>query len=74
LSVNCHLNNGMELAEIEEWWLEKLGLPALSLRKATVNTPSRASWWRRNALVFGTATVSVYSTAIVQSIYGAIEQ
>jgi hypothetical protein len=28
LSVNCHLNNGLELAEIEGWWLERLGLPA----------------------------------------------
>jgi hypothetical protein len=74
LSVNCHLNNGLELAEIEAWWLKRLGLPAASLRKATVNAPSRASRWRRNVLVYGTARVSVYSTAIVQSIYGAIQQ
>jgi hypothetical protein len=49
-------------------------LPAVSLRKATVNSPSRASRWRRNALVYGTARVTVHSTAIVQSIYGAIQQ
>lgn len=73
LSVNCHLNNGLELAEIERWWLERLSLPPASLRKATVNRASRASRWRRNVLVYGTASVSVYSTAIVQSIYGAIQ-
>jgi hypothetical protein len=74
LSVNCYLNNGLGLAEIENWWLDRLGLPAITLRKATVNSPSRASRWRRNVLVYGTARVSVYSTAIVQSIYGAIQE
>jgi hypothetical protein len=74
LSVNCHLNNGLELAEIEAWWLERLGLPVTALRKSSVNRPSSASRWRRNVLVYGTASVSVHSTAIVQSIYGAIQQ
>ena len=27
LAVNCHLNNGLSLAEIEAWWLATLGLP-----------------------------------------------
>ena len=74
LTVNCHLNNGLELAEIEAWWLDRLELPPRSLRKATVNSPSRASRWRRNVLIYGTARVAVYSTAIVQSIYGAIQE
>jgi transcriptional regulator with XRE-family HTH domain len=74
LTVNCHLNNGLSLEEIETWWLERLGLPQASLRAATVNTASQASRWRRNVLVYGTARVSVNSTAVVQSIYGAIQQ
>jgi hypothetical protein len=74
LSVNCHLNNGLDLAAIEAWWLERLGLPAACLRKASVNRFSRASRWRRNVLLYGTASVSVYSTAVVQSIYGAIQE
>jgi transcriptional regulator with XRE-family HTH domain len=74
LTVNCHLNNGLELGEIEQWWLDRLGLPASSLRKATVNTASSASRWHRNVLVYGTARVAVHSTSIVQSIYGAIQQ
>lgn len=74
LSVNCHLNNGLELHEIEQWWLNRLGLPESSLRGASVNRTSTASRWRRNVLVYGTARVSVGSTAIVQSIYGAIQQ
>jgi hypothetical protein len=73
LDVNCHLNNGLELVEIQTWWLERLGLPEASLRGASVNRVSTASRWHRNVLVYGTASMSVHSTAIVQSIYGAIQ-
>jgi len=74
LTVNCHLNNGLSLAEIEAWWLERLELAPACLRKAAVNRPSAASRWRRNVHVYGTARVVVHSTAIVQSIYGAIQE
>ena len=26
LTINCHLNNGLSLDEIEAWWLARLGL------------------------------------------------
>jgi transcriptional regulator with XRE-family HTH domain len=74
LSINCHLNNGLSLAEIERWWLAELGLPASALRTATVNRPSSASRWGRNVLVYGTARLCVHSTFLVQSIYGAIQE
>ena len=74
LTVNCHLNNGLSLEEIEAWWLTRLGLGPECLRKAAVNRPSPASRWRRNVHVYGTARVAVHSTAIVQSIYGAIQE
>jgi hypothetical protein len=74
LAVNCHLNNGLTLEEIETWWLARLGLPRASLRAASVNRPSQASRWRRNVLVYGTARVTVCSTEIIQGIYGAIQQ
>ena len=73
-SVNCHLNNGLTLGEIESWWLHRLALPTECLRKAVVNRPSRASNGRHNVLLYGTARVVVNSTAIVQSIYGAIQE
>jgi hypothetical protein len=74
LAVNCHLNNGLSFEEIERWWLHRLALPAACRRGASVNRPSRASRWRRNVLLYGTARVCVYSTFIVQSIYGAIQE
>ncbi|MGZ6641728.1 MAG: helix-turn-helix domain-containing protein [Solirubrobacteraceae bacterium] len=74
LTVNCHLNNGLSLDEIERWWLARTGLPPGCLRKSAVNRLSPASRWRRNIHPYGTARVAVHSTAIVQSIYGAIQE
>ena len=75
LSVNCFLNNGLTLAEIEAWWLERLGLPPTCLRAATVNAASSASRRRRyRVLRHGTARVAVHSTFVVQSIYGGIQE
>jgi hypothetical protein len=44
------------------------------VRTATVNRPSTASRWRRNVHLYGTASIRVDSTFIVQSIYGAIQE
>ena len=74
-SVNCFLGNGLSLEEIHGWWLARLGLPADCLRKAVVNRPSSASKLRKgHVLPYGTARISVHSTFIVQSIYGAIQE
>jgi hypothetical protein len=74
LRINCHLNNGLSLEEIQAWWLSALGLPGSCIRTATVNRPSSASRWRRNVHVYGTAALRVDSTPLVQSIYGAIQE
>ena len=74
LSVNCFLGNGLELAEIENWWLEQLELPRECLRKSVVNRPSAASKGVRKRLPYGTAHVTVHSTFLVQSIFGAIQE
>jgi transcriptional regulator with XRE-family HTH domain len=73
-SVNCYVNNGFSLTEIERYWLEALELSAACLRKATVNNPPRASKQQRRNLPYGTGRLVVHSTAIVQSIYGAIQE
>jgi len=73
-SVNCYVNNGLTLAEIEAYWLEILELPVTCLRKATINNPSRVSKQQKRNLPYGTGRLVVHSTAIVQSIYGAIQE
>ena len=74
LSVNCFLGNGLSLEQIEAWWLSELGLPASCLRGAAVNRPSAASKGVRRPLVHGTAQLKVHSTALKQSILGAIQE
>ena len=71
--VNVFLGNGLELETIEAWWLERLDLPPTSLRRAIVNSPSRASQRKRRTLPYGTLRLEVHSTFLVQSIYGAIQ-
>jgi len=74
-SVNCFMNNGLSLDEIEAWWLEQLDLPRTCLRKAIVNRPSSASRRRRHRiLLHGTGRLAVNSTFVVQSIYGGIQE
>ena len=65
---------GSHWTRSRRWWLNRLALPTECLRKAVVNRPSRASHGRHNVLLYGTARVVVNSTAIVQSIYGAIQE
>ena len=73
LSVNVHLGNGLSVTEIETRWLEVLTLPRSCIRKGAVNRTSKASLGRWPPLVYGTARLTVCSTFIVQSIYGALQ-
>jgi hypothetical protein len=74
-SVNCFLGNGLTLDEIQAWWLARLELPRGCLRRAVVNRPSSASKHRKgNVLPYGTGRLSVHSTEVIQSIYGAIQE
>jgi hypothetical protein len=74
-SVNCFLNNGPTLAEIEGWWRGRSRIPLMCMRAATVNRPSSASGRRRyRVLIHGTGRLVVHSTFIVQSIYGGIQE
>ena len=74
-SVNCFLGNGLDLDEIQPWWLSRLGLPRTSLRRAVITRPSSASKrLKGNVLPYGTARIAVHSTFVAQCIYGAIQE
>jgi transposase-like protein len=61
--------------EIEEFWLAATGLPRFQLSKSIVNVYSKHSQKkRRNKLPYGTCRLVVCDTAVVQSIYGAIQE
>jgi transcriptional regulator with XRE-family HTH domain len=75
LTVNCYVNNGLDAEEIVAWWLRELELPARCARAPVINRPSSASRSRRgHVLPYGTARITVYSTFVIQSIYGAIQE
>jgi hypothetical protein len=75
--IDCNLfaDHVARQREIEQFWLDTLGLPQTCLRKSTVNVYSKYSQKkRRNKLPYGTVRVCVHSTRIVQSIYGSIQE
>lgn len=61
--------------EIEQYWLDRLRLPPSCLRKSHVNVYSKYSRKKRqNKLPYGTCEIRVFSTEIVQTIYGSIQE
>ena len=77
IRVTCNLfaDHIERQREIERFWLEVANLPETCLCKSSVNVYSKYSQKkRRNKLPYGTCRVSVSRTAIVQAIYGAIQE
>ena len=75
--VTCYLfaDHVERQKEVEQFWLDTLELPRSSLCKSIVNVYSKHSQKkRRNKLPYGTCRVAVSRTAVVQSIYGAIQE
>jgi hypothetical protein len=75
VALNVYLNNGLEIVEIEDFWLDKLDLPRCCLRSHSINAlPTSSSGRKRNKLPYGVCRLTVHSTRIVQHIYGAIQE
>jgi hypothetical protein len=75
--VSCYLfaDHAERQREIERFWLEALGLPDDRLGKSVVNAYSkRSKRLRRNVLPHGTCRIVVSRQAIVQAIYGALQE
>ena len=75
-SLNVYTNNGMNIDEVEFFWMELLGLSRRSARKHVVNHfPTSSSGKRTHKLPYGVCSLTVKrSTRIVQHIYGAIQE
>lgn len=75
LRCNLFADHASRQVEVEQFWLDAVGLPRSSLRTSMVNIASSASKNKRtNMLPYGTASLRVHSTAIVQTIYGSIQE
>ena len=75
ISCNLFADHLDRQRTIEDFWLARLELPPSSLRKSMVNIYSKRSLKKRtNKLPYGTCKLVVSSTAIVQTIYGSIQE
>jgi hypothetical protein len=77
VQITCNLfaDHVEHQREIEAFWLDLLRLPRSCLCKSVVNVYSKYSKKKRsNKLPFGTCRLNVNDTAMVQSIYGAIQE
>jgi transposase-like protein len=77
IRVTCNLfaDHLDQQFEIEQFWLEQLDLPRSSLCKSVVNVYSKYSQKKRqNRLPYRTCRLVVSRTAIVQHIFGAIQE
>jgi hypothetical protein len=75
--VTCNLfaDHVERQRDIEQFWLDVLGLSRTSLCKSFVNRYSKYSQKKRqNKLPYGTCRLAVNDTRVVQSIYGAIQE
>jgi hypothetical protein len=74
-SLHVYLGNDLSLRQIEDHWLGALELPRSCLRKHAINPlPTSSSGQKRNRLPYGVGTLSHSSTAVVQHIFGAIQE
>ena len=75
VSCNLFADHVDRQHEVEQFWRDRLDLPRSCLRKSVVNRYSKYSQKKRmNRLPYGTCRLSVHSTAILQHIYGAIQE
>jgi transcriptional regulator with XRE-family HTH domain len=75
ITCNLYADHLEKQREIEQHWLDALGLPPESLRKSVVNVYSKYSKRKRvGNLPYGTCRVVVSRTRVIQAIYGAIQE
>jgi transcriptional regulator with XRE-family HTH domain len=77
IRVTCNLfaDHADRQHEVEDFWLELVGLSRAGLRKTTVNRYSKYSQKkRRNKLPYGTCRITVCDTRLVQNLNGAIQE
>lgn len=75
ISVKCYLDNNLSIEDIENYWLQELQLEKTSARKHTINLiPKSSQGKKKRILPYGTCTLRVNNTQIVQHIYGAIQE
>jgi transcriptional regulator with XRE-family HTH domain len=75
LSVQWYSSSGNTTEIIQKYWANELGLPMSCMRKFQLDSISKYSQKKKgNKHPFGTCSIQVNRTDIVQKIYGAIQE
>ncbi len=77
IGVRAHLyaDHTADQEGIEQFWLDAARLPQSSLRRSIVNRVSKSSKGNRlGRLPYGTCRITFHRAAVVQSIFGAIQE
>jgi predicted transcriptional regulator len=74
MSIQCYTDKDITVEQIENYWLDALGLERISIRKTLVDYDQRGKTSVRKKHLHGTCEVVVHKTEIVQSIFGAIQE
>jgi hypothetical protein len=74
VSINVYLGNDINPDAITLYWLDVLGLDSSALRKCRFNSQPSSSQQKGRKLLYGTCSLYVHSTRLVQHIYGAIQE
>jgi hypothetical protein len=72
--INAYLGNDLSPDEIKQYWLDALQLDRSALRKCRFNSQPISSQQKGRKLLYGTCSLHVHSTRLVQHIYGAIQE
>jgi hypothetical protein len=77
IAVRCSLfaDHLPRQREVEQFWLDATRLSSTNLRKSIVNRYSKYSKKKRqNKLPYGTCRIKVCDTALVNTLYGSIQE
>lgn len=76
IRINCYLDHEISLEEICHYWIQNLGINGCKVNKAVIRDPMKSSYTngsKKSKLKYGTMSLTVCSSEIVQHIYGAIQ-
>ena len=74
VSINVYLGDELNPDDVKAYWLKILGLDNSALRKCRFNSQPVSSQQKGRKLLYGTCSLYVNSTRLVQHIYGAIQE
>lgn len=73
IRINCYLNNNFTLNQIQQYWVDRLGLKIDNVKKASIKNQYYGDI-KNNKHPYGVCRVLIGRTDIVQQLYGAIKQ